>query len=103
MNAKFHLPKRKIAEFCKKWNIIEFAVFGSLLRSDFHAESDIDVLVTLNEDANQTLFHLAQMKRELEQILEREVDIVTRRGIESSRNQIRRNEILNSARTVYAS
>ncbi len=96
------VPREKIAEFCKKWKIREFSLFGSVLREDFRPDSDIDVLVTFREDAKHTLFDLVHMESELKQILGHEVDIVSRRGIESSRNYIRRNAILNSAEAVYA-
>lgn len=96
------LPKEKIAEFCKKWKIREFSLFGSVLREDFRPDSDIDVLVTFSEDAKHTLFDLVHMENELKQILGRDVDIVSRRGIESSRNFLRRNAIINSAEAVYA-
>jgi len=96
------LPKAKIAEFCKKWKIREFSLFGSVLREDFRPDSDIDVLVTFSEDAKHTLFDLVHMENELKEIFGRDVDIVSRRGIESSRNYIRRNAIINSAEAVYA-
>jgi predicted nucleotidyltransferase len=96
------IPKDRIAEFCKKWKIREFALFGSVLRDDFRPDSDIDVLVTFSEDAKHTLFDLVHMENELKEIFGREVDIVSRRGIESSRNYIRRNAILSSAEAVYA-
>lgn len=96
------IPKETIAEFCIKWKIREFALFGSVLRDDFRPDSDIDVLVTFKEDAKHTLFDLVHMEKELKEIFGREVDIVSRRGIEASRNYIRRNAILNSAEAVYA-
>ncbi len=96
------IPRRKIVQFCKKWKISEFALFGSVLRDDFRPDSDIDVLVTFSEDAKHTLFDLVHMEKELKEILGREVDIVSRRGIESSRNYIRKNAILSSAEAVYA-
>ncbi len=99
---RFDIPKDRIAEFCKKWKIREFALFGSVLRDDFRPDSDIDVLVTFSEDAKHTLFDLVHMENELKEIFGREVDIVSRRGIESSRNYIRRNAILSSAEAIYA-
>lgn len=99
---RIDIPYEKIAAFCKKWKIREFALFGSVLRDDFGSDSDIDVLVTFGEEAKHTLFDLVHMEDELKEIFGREVDIVSRRGIESSRNYIRRNAILNSAETVYA-
>lgn len=99
---RIDIPKTKIAEFCKKWKIREFALFGSVLRDDFRPDSDIDVLVTFSEDVKHTLFDIVHMEKELKEIFKREVDIVSRRGIESSRNYIRRNAILSSAEAVYA-
>lgn len=40
------LPEPALRDFCRKWQITEFALFGSILRDDFGPESDIDVLVT---------------------------------------------------------
>jgi predicted nucleotidyltransferase len=100
--AQIELPREQIAEFCKKWKIREFALFGSVLRIKFHADSDIDVLVTFDVAAKHTLFDLVHMQDELKEIFGREVDIVSRRGIESSRNYIRRDAILNSAEAIYA-
>ncbi len=100
--AHIDLPKEKIAEFCKKWEIREFALFGSVLRDDFSSDSDIDVLVTFDERARHTLFDLVHMEEELKEIFGRDVDVVSRRGIESSRNYIRKNAILSSAEAVYA-
>lgn len=101
-NLNVALPKEKIAEFCLKWNICEFSLFGSVLRDDFQPESDIDILVTFRDDAKHTLFDLVHMKNELKKIFGREVDFVTRRSIESSRNYIRRKAILSSAEIIYA-
>ena len=100
--AQIDLPREKIAEFCKKWQIREFSFFGSVLRDDFRPDSDIDVLVTFEEAAKHTLFDLVHMQDELKQMFGRDVDIVSRRGIESSRNYIRRDAILNSAEAIYA-
>jgi predicted nucleotidyltransferase len=101
-SIQIEIPKEKIAKFCKKWEICEFALFGSVLSEDFCTDSDIDVLVTFSESAKHTLFDLVNMENELEGLFGRKVDIVSRRGIESSRNYFRRNAILNSAEAVYA-
>jgi len=99
---QIHIPKEKIAGFCKKWGIREFCLFGSVLRAEFCSDSDIDVLVTFDENAKHTLFDLVNMESELKDIFGRNVDIISRRGIESSRNYLRRNAILESAEAVYA-
>ncbi len=96
-----HVPAEKIAKFCGKWSIKELALFGSALRDDFGPQSDVDVLVTFKPEAKHTLFHLVRMQAELSVIFGREVDIVSRRGIEASRNYLRKNEILTTARAIY--
>ena len=96
------IPKEKIADFCRRWKIIEFALFGSVLRGDFRPDSDIDVLVTFASDAGWSLFDHVEMQDELKSLFGRNVDLVSRRGIERSRNPIRRKEILESAEVIYA-
>ena len=96
------VSQEELVEFCKKWKIRELAVFGSILRDDFRPESDIDVLITFEEGAGNTLLDMVRMEAELTQMLGRKVDLVSRKGIEASRNHIRRDNILNSAEIVYA-
>jgi len=93
------IPKEKIAEFCKKWKIKEFSLFGSVLREDFRPDSDVDVLITLEEDAPWTLFDWVDMIDELKMIFGREVDLVEKTAIE---NPFRRYNILKSHKVVYA-
>jgi predicted nucleotidyltransferase len=56
--AQIDLPLSKLHTFCEKWQIIEFALFGSVLRADFGPENDIDVLVSLHPEAKRNLFDL---------------------------------------------
>ena len=92
----------RIGEFCKKWKVAEFAIFGSALRPDFGDRSDVDVLVTFKPDSKRSLFDLVQMEEELKGVFGREVDLVSRHGIEASRNYLRRKAILGSAKVLYA-
>lgn len=48
------LPMEKIANFCQKWQVKEFALFGSILRPDFNEHSDIDVMVEFYAEAHPT-------------------------------------------------
>jgi predicted nucleotidyltransferase len=96
------LPMEKIADFCRKWQVIEFALFGSVLRDDFRADSDVDVLVTFHNAARPSLFDLGGMALELEDILHRRVDLLERRGLEQNDNPYLRPEILRTARVIYA-
>jgi uncharacterized protein len=90
------LPREKIAEFCQKWNLTELALFDSILRDDFNESSDIDIMVEFHPEAHPTLFDLAEMEEELKKLFHRDVDLVTRKGIETSRNYLRRPAILSS-------
>ena len=101
--AKVQLPFDQIEAFAKRWRIGELALFGSVLRQDFGPDSDVDVLVTFEQDAHVDLFDLVRMEEELRGIFGRAVDVVTIKSVESSRNYIRRREILQSAETVYVS
>ena len=88
--------------FCRRWRIQELALFGSALREDFGADSDVDLLVTFTPEAAWSLLDHIQMQTELSELLGRPVDLVSRRAIEGSANPIRKREILTNARTVYA-
>lgn len=95
------LPRDEIVDFCRQWKIVEFSLFGSVLRDDFRPDSDIDVLVVFAPESKWGLLALSRMKRELARILGREVDLVSKRAIEQSHNWIRRKEILETAQVFY--
>jgi predicted nucleotidyltransferase len=101
INTAITLPMEKIADFCQKWQVKELALFGSILRSDFNENSDVDVMVTFYSEAHPTLFDLAEMEDELTQLFQRKVDLITRKGIETSRNYLRRQAILSSSQVIY--
>jgi len=101
MSAHISLNQAQIAEFCQRWKITEFALFGSVLREDFGPNSDVDILVTFAPDADWSLFDHIEMQEELSGLLGRRVDLVSRRAIERSENWIRRRAILNSAESIY--
>ena len=96
-----NVPKEKLSEFCRKWQIKELSLFGSVLTENFSNDSDIDVLVSFSAGAEHTLFDLVRMEEELNRIFGRKVDLVSRRGIESSRNYVRRDAILKTAESIY--
>ena len=98
-SKKFTLPRKEIEDFCKRWSITEFSVFGSVLREDFRPDSDIDVLVSIDPKAQIGLIELIDMKLELEKMFKRPVDLIEKEGL---RNPYRRQEILSTAQVVYA-
>ena len=94
------IPRKKIGEFCRRWKVVDFSLFGSVLRDDFRPDSDVDVLVTFAPDAKVSLFDLVGMQDELKAIFKREVDLVEKDALE---NPFRKREILGTAQVVYAS
>jgi len=101
MSARIPIDHEKITEFCRRWKITEFALFGSVLRDDFRPDSDVDVLVTFAPETRYSLFDLVHMQDELKEIFGREVDLVERKAVERSENYIRRKHILRSIEPVY--
>lgn len=104
-SIKYHgleIPEDKLADFCRRWKIAEFALFGSILRDDFRHDSDVDVLVTFTPDAQWSLLDHVQIQEELASLLGRKVEVVTREAVDRSSNWIRRREILRTAQIVYA-
>gem|GEM_PF-3865267 len=65
LNLPITFPIQAIKDFCQRWNVSGFALFGSVLRQDFGAESDVDVLVSFDKSAKPTLFHMVTMAEEL--------------------------------------
>jgi|SRR4051812_34211846 len=88
-----------IREFCEKWGIIEFALFGSVVRDDFGPESDIDVMVRFDPERRPRGFEYFGVGPELEQLLGRKVDVIERGPI---RNPFVRQSIRRDLTVIYA-
>ena len=102
MPPSITIDRDAVGKFCRHWKIAELRLFGSVLRADFGPGSDIDVLATFRPDADWSLFDHAAMQEELSAILGRRADLVSRRGVERSRNWIRRRAILSESEPIYA-
>ena len=99
LQPRVPIDHQRIAEFCRKWRITEFALFGSVLRDDFGPDSDVDVLVTFAADAPWSLLDVVSMIDELRTVFGRHVDLVEKGAI---RNPFRRHSILTTKEVVYA-
>ena len=102
MSCVVPIDHETLAEFCEKWKIRELSLFGSVLRDDFCADSDIDVLVSFRDDSAWTLFDHLRMEEELAKLFGRPVDLISHRGLKRSRNWLRRDAILSGAERIYA-
>ena len=99
MPMQIQIDKEKIAAFCLKWEIREFALFGSVLRDDFGPDSDVDVLVSFSEEADWSLYDWVNMIDDLKSLFGHEVDLVEKGTL---RNPFRRRAILNNKEIIYA-
>jgi predicted nucleotidyltransferase len=95
------LPGESLTKLCQHWQIVELSLFGSILREDFNADSDIDVLVKFSEEARITFFDLDIIEQQLSELFHRPVDVVTKQAIEQSHNPIRRKNILDNSKVIY--
>jgi hypothetical protein len=100
MSLAIDIDREKIAEFCRKWRITEFSLFGSVLRDDFRPDSDVDVMVSFDPQARWSLFDIFHMEEDLQQVVHRKVDLVERTAVERGRNWIRRNHILRNCERI---
>jgi uncharacterized protein len=100
MSVAIEVDRPRLAEFCRKWRIVEMCLFGSVLREDFRPDSDVDVMVSFAPDARVGMRDLCDMEEELRGIVGREVDLVTRRSVEESRNWVRRSHILGNCERI---
>ncbi|HQV92895.1 MAG TPA: nucleotidyltransferase family protein [Anaerolineales bacterium] len=97
---KIQVPRKQLVDFCRKNRIKKLAFFGSVLRDDFSPQSDVDVLVEF-EEGKTPGFAFFGLQEELKELFNRDVDLHTFKGIETSRNPFRRKAILESAQVYY--
>lgn len=93
------VPTDKIPQFCQRWHIRELSFIGSVLRPDFTAASDIDVVVTFQPDQAWDLFDIIKMRDELAVIFGRSVDLIEEPAV---RNPYMLASIRRSKRVLYA-
>lgn len=99
-DIQIEISKEQIVDFCQRWKIVEFALFGSVLRDDFGSTSDIDILVVFEPDAPWSYWDWPKMKMQLSDMFGgHAIDLVERKCL---RNPFRRHEILTTRRIVYA-
>jgi predicted nucleotidyltransferase len=91
------VDEKRLAELCRRHNVIELAVFGSVLRDDFSPDSDIDVLVTF-APGSMPAWGGTRFALELEELLGRHVDV----GERDALHWVIRPQVLAEARVLYA-
>ena len=91
-------PDDVLDDLCRRYGIKELALFGSIVRGDFHADSDIDVLVEYQPGVRNGLFAFVRLQRELESILGRKIDLVPKDGLKP----LIRDHVIDSSQVLFA-
>ena len=92
------IPRERLTAFCQRHHIRKLSLFGSVLRDDFGAESDVDFLVEFEVGRVPGYFGLAGMEIELADMVGRRADLRT--AAELSRYF--RQDVVDSAVVQYA-
>lgn len=100
IHDRLHITLTDIEAYCQRWHIVEFALFGSVLRNDFRPDSDIDVLIVFEPAYHYTLSDWLDMQEEIEHLVGRKVDLTQKKLL---KNPYSRAEILKTHRVIYAS
>ena len=107
MNSKIaeniDLNMTAVADFCSRWHISEMSLFGSVLRDDFTADSDVDVMVSFEHGKDPSFMTLRDATAELSSLVKHDVSISTRDAIVWRRTLPSiRESILSTAEVIYA-
>lgn len=70
-----------IADYFKQQPVVKAWLFGSYSRGEERPDSDVDILITLDKKANVGLFKLSGMSLDLQDLLNKRVDLVTDKGL----------------------
>lgn len=98
-----NLPIEAIREICRRHDVEELDIFGSVAAGNADPASDVDFLVTFRPGAEKPwMGHFQALQDDLAKLLGRPVDLVDRRAVEKTRNWIRRRSILSEAKMLYA-
>ena len=102
---RLNISSDRLATFCKEYQILELSLFGSILREDFRANSDIDLLAVFEPKARSqmSLLDLVDIEHQLQQLSGRQIDLLEKQSVEGSHNWIRRENILTTALIIYES
>jgi hypothetical protein len=96
--VKVKIPKKELADFCHSYQVQKLALFGSVLGNNFHADSDVDVLVSFQSNAHVGFITFSRMQRELSGLFQRPVDLVPMDGLKP----VIRDSVLSDIEEVYA-
>ena len=96
-NLPIDLHLGQVVKVCQEFGVQDLRIFGSVLREDFHDQSDIDVLCTLKPDSPARGLGWIDLLLALEDIWGRSVDLVKPHLLDP----MIRDDVLQEAQTIY--
>jgi predicted nucleotidyltransferase len=67
--------EEKLAEICKRNDIVFMAIFGSFARGEQKKKSDIDIAIEFGKSKEKSLLDLVHVENELRRVFKRKVDL----------------------------
>jgi uncharacterized protein len=98
--ADLQIDQQRLDECCRRYRVERLETFGSFATHEAGPESDVDVLVTFQPDAGSGMEFVA-LAQDLEGILGRRVDLLTRVSVEHSPNKYFRRFALRHTELFY--
>lgn len=99
MSASADVPKEEIAELCEEYGVEHLELFGSGVTEAFDEKaSDLDFVVRFADRSPGYADRYLNFAEALEELLSREVDLVTERSIQ---NPFFRRSINSSRQVIY--
>ena len=92
------VEETNLADLCRRYRVRELSLFGSAVRGEMRADSDIDLLVEFFPDAGIDLVDYAGLMLVLSRLLGRKVDLVSKNGLKP----LIRASVLQESRLLYA-
>jgi predicted nucleotidyltransferase len=89
--------EEKLAEICRKNDIVFMAIFGSFVRGEQNRKSDIDIAIEFERNSEKSLLDLVRIENELRKVFKRKVDL----GTFSSLNPYIVEDVKNEMRVIY--
>jgi predicted nucleotidyltransferase len=89
--------EEKLAEICRKNDIVFMAIFGSFARGEQNRKSDIDIAIEFERNSEKNLLDLVRIENELRKVFKRKVDL----GIFSSLSPYVIEDVKREMRVIY--
>jgi predicted nucleotidyltransferase len=89
--------EERLAEICKKNDILFMAIFGSFAKGKQNKKSDIDIAIEFERNSEKSLLDLVRIENELREIFKRKIDL----GIFSSLSPYVTEDVKREMRVIY--